>query len=70
LVSGGRGTGAALPVLTQKTLDEQVELIRNEISMGRDEPGGDVRFHISAGVFPPDHPYHKEPVGESVSVIF
>ena len=56
--------GYLLPALTQKTLDEQVELIRNEINMGRDEPGGDVRFHISAGVFPPDHPYHKEPVGD------
>jgi zinc protease len=56
--------GHLLPALTQKTLDEQVELIRNEINMGRDEPGGDVRFHIAAGVFPPDHPYHKEPVGD------
>lgn len=56
--------GYLLPALTQKTLDEQVELIRNEINMGRDEPGGDVRFHISAGVFPPDHPYHREPVGD------
>jgi zinc protease len=56
--------GYLLPALTQKTLDEQVELIRNEINMGRDEPGGDVRFHIAAGVFPPDHPYHKEPVGD------
>ena len=56
--------GYLLPALTQKTLDEQIELIRNEINMGRDEPGGDVRYHISAGVFPPDHPYHKEPVGD------
>ncbi|MGH7943422.1 MAG: M16 family metallopeptidase [Opitutaceae bacterium] len=56
--------GYLLPALTQKTLDEQVELIRNEINMGRDEPGGDVRFHISAGVFPPVHPYHREPVGD------
>src|SRR5688572_17045593 len=56
--------GHLLPALTQNTLDEQVELIGNEINMGRDEPGGDVRFHISAGVFPPDHPYHREPVGD------
>src|SRR5918994_858324 len=56
--------GYLLPALTQKTLDEQIALIRNEINMGRDEPGGDVRFHISAGVFPPDHPYHNEPVGD------
>ena len=56
--------GYLLPALTQKTLDEQIELIRNEINMGRDEPGGAVRYHISAGVFPPDHPYHKEPVGD------
>ena len=56
--------GYLLPALTQKTLDEQVELIRSEINMGRDEPGGDVRFHIAAGVFPRDHPYHKEPVGD------
>jgi zinc protease len=56
--------GYLLPALTQKTLNEQIEAIRNEIRMGRDEPGGDVRFHISAGVFPPDHPYHNEPVGD------
>ena len=56
--------GYVLPALTQKTLNEQIELIRNEINMGRDEPGGDVRYHIAAGVFPPDHPYHKEPVGD------
>lgn len=56
--------GYLLPALTQKTLDEQIELIRNEINMGRDEPGGDVRYHIAAGVFPPDHPYHREPVGD------
>jgi zinc protease len=56
--------GYLLPALTQKTLDEQIELIRNEINMGRDEPGGQVRFRIAAGVFPPDHPYHKEPVGD------
>ena len=56
--------GYLLPALSQKTLDEQVELIRNEINMGRDEPGGDVRYHISAAVFPPDHPYHREPVGD------
>lgn len=56
--------GYLLPALNQKTLTEQIEIIRNEINMGRDEPGGDVRYHISAGVFPPDHPYHKEPVGD------
>ncbi len=56
--------GYLLPALTQKTLGEQVELIRNEINMSRDEPGGEARFHISAGVFPPDHPYHREPVGD------
>ncbi|NJM92657.1 MAG: hypothetical protein HC861_08570 [Rhodospirillaceae bacterium] len=56
--------GYLLPALTQKTLEEQIQLIRNEINMGRDEPGGDVRYRISAGVFPPDHPYHKEPVGD------
>jgi len=56
--------GHLLPALTQKTLDEQVELIRNEIRMGLDEPGGEVRFRVAEGVFPPDHPYHREPVGD------
>ncbi len=56
--------GYLLPALNQKTLTQQIEIIRNEIAMGRDEPGGDVRYHISAGVFPPDHPYHKEAVGD------
>ena len=50
--------------LTQKTVTEQIEIVRNEIDMNRDEPGGDVRHHISAGVFPPDHPYHREPTGD------
>jgi zinc protease len=50
--------------LTQKTLTEQIEIVRNEINMNRDEPGGDVRHYIAAGVFPADHPYHKEPTGD------
>lgn len=50
--------------LTQKTLTEQIEIVRNEINVNRDEPGGDVRHHIAAGVFPVDHPYHKEAVGD------
>ncbi|HKP38727.1 MAG TPA: insulinase family protein, partial [Pyrinomonadaceae bacterium] len=51
-------------ILTQKTLSEQVEIVRNEINSDRDEPGGQVRHYISAGVFPADHPYHKETVGD------
>ena len=51
-------------ILTQKTLAEQVEIIRNEISLDRDQPGGDVRNRIAAGVFPANHPYHKETVGD------
>ncbi|HEV2912374.1 MAG TPA: pitrilysin family protein [Pyrinomonadaceae bacterium] len=50
--------------LTQKTVTEQIEIVRNEIKMNRDEPGGDVRHYIAAGVFPADHPYHKEAVGD------
>ena len=57
--------GHLLPALTQKTLSEQIEIIRNEISMGRDEPGGSVRYRVAAGVFPPDHPYHREPIGDA-----
>jgi zinc protease len=56
--------GYLLPALTQKTLNEQIETVRNEINMGRDEPGGGVRHYVAAGVFPADHPYHKEAVGD------
>lgn len=49
--------------LTQKTLTEQIEIVRNEINSDRDEPGGGVRHYVAAGVFPADHPYHKEAVG-------
>lgn len=56
--------GYLLPALNQTTLNEQVEIIRNEINMGRAEPEGDVRYHVAAGVFPPDHPYHEVPVGD------
>lgn len=56
--------GYLLAALNQKTLDEQIEIIRNEINMGRDEPAGEVRHHIAAGVFPRDHPYHRVPVGD------
>ena len=56
--------GHLLPALNQKTHSEQIEVIRNEIAMGRDEPGGEARYHIAAGVFPPDHPYHHVPVGD------
>lgn len=50
--------------LTEKVVKEQIEIVRNEINMNRDEPGGDVRHHIAAGVFPIGHPYHKEAVGD------
>jgi len=56
--------GYLLPALNQKTLSEQIEIIRNEINMNRDEPGGDARYHIAAAVFPPEHPYHREPTGD------
>jgi zinc protease len=60
--------GYLLPALDQKTLTEQVEIIRNEINMNRDEPGGEVRHFIAAGVFPADHPYHREPAGDPVEL--
>ncbi len=50
--------------LSQETLTEQTEIVRNEINMNRDDPGGEVRQHVAAGVFPADHPYHKEAVGD------
>jgi len=40
----------------QKTLSEQIEIIRNEINMNRDEPGGKVRYHIAAASFRPTIP--------------
>ncbi|HKU14904.1 MAG TPA: pitrilysin family protein [Steroidobacteraceae bacterium] len=50
--------------LTQQTVAEQIEIVRNEIDMNRDEPGGEVRHHIAAGIFPAGHPYRKEAVGD------
>lgn len=50
--------------LTQKTVSEQIEVVRNEINMNRDEPGGEVRHYIAAAVFPAGHPYHHEAVGD------
>jgi zinc protease len=50
--------------LTQKTVTEQIEVVRNEINMNRDQPGGEVRHYVAAGVFPADHPYHQEAVGD------
>jgi zinc protease len=56
--------GYLVPSLTQKTLNEQIQIIRNEINVNRDQPGGSVRYHIAAALFPPDHPYHHEPTGD------
>lgn len=56
--------GYLLPAVTQQILDEQIAIVRNEINVGRDQPGGEVNRQIMRGVFAPGHPYHEVTVGD------
>jgi zinc protease len=56
--------GFFLPALTQETLDNQREVVKNERRQRVDnQPYGDWDERLQRLVFPPDHPYHHSVIG-------
>lgn len=53
-----------LPVLTQKKLDNQREVVKNERRQSyEDRPYGMWWLHLIDSLFPDGHPYHHAPIG-------
>jgi predicted Zn-dependent peptidase len=56
--------GWMLPALTQETLDNQREVVKNEKRQRHDnQPYGDWDERLQALVYPKDHPYHHTVIG-------
>lgn len=56
--------GWLVPALTQETLDNQREVVKNEKRQRYDnQPYGDWDERLHAMVFPPEHPYHHTVIG-------
>jgi zinc protease len=56
--------GWMLPLLTQASLDNQREVVRNERRQRYDNvPYGPDRFAVAAGLYPPGHPYRFLTIG-------
>ena len=56
--------GWLVPALTQETLDNQREVVKNEKRQRYDnQPYGDWDERLHAMVFPPEHPYHHAVIG-------
>jgi zinc protease len=53
-----------LPVLTQKKLDNQRKVVKNERRQNyEDRPYGIVSKHMAEALYPPGHPYHHLTIG-------
>ncbi len=56
--------GGLLPAMTQKKLDNQRDVVKNERRWRVDnQPYGDWDERIQALMYPPDHPYHHSVIG-------
>jgi len=55
--------GYLLGAITQGVLDEQRGVVQNEKRQGDNNPYGLVRYKITEGLFPPDHPYGHDTIG-------
>ncbi len=56
--------GALVPALTQETLDNQREVVKNERRQRYDNvPYGDAWLRLLALLYPPGHPYHHATIG-------
>jgi predicted Zn-dependent peptidase len=55
--------GYLLGAITQAKLDEQRGVVQNEKRQGDNQPYGLVRYKITEGLFPPDHPYGHDTIG-------
>lgn len=57
--------GYMLPLLTQKSLDNQIEVVRNERRQRYDNvPYGKTRFATAAALYPEGHPYRYLTIGK------
>jgi predicted Zn-dependent peptidase len=57
--------GGLVPALTQETLDNQREVVKNERRQRYDnEPYGDAWLRLLPLLYPPGHPYHHATIGE------
>ena len=57
--------GYILPLLNQKSLDNQIEVVRNERRQNYDNvPYGKTRFATAAALFPENHPYRYLTIGK------
>ncbi len=55
--------GYLLGAITQAKLDEQRGVVQNEKRQGDNQPYGLVRYKITEGLFPADHPYGHDTIG-------
>ena len=55
--------GYLLGAITQGVLDEQRGVVQNEKRQGDNQPYGLVRYKITEGLFPPEHPYGHDTIG-------
>ncbi len=55
--------GHLLGAVTQAKLDAQRAVVQNEKRQGDNQPYGLVQYAITAGLFPPDHPYGHTTIG-------
>jgi zinc protease len=55
--------GWLLPALTQDKLERQRGVVENEKRQNDNQPYGLMHYAVSAGLFPPGHPYRHEPIG-------
>ncbi|GGK38693.1 zinc protease [Pilimelia terevasa] len=57
--------GGLVPALTQETLDNQREVVKNERRQRyEDQPYGDFWLRLLPLMYPPGHPYHHATIGE------
>jgi zinc protease len=57
--------GYLLPLVTEKSLDNQIEVVRNERRQGVDNvPYGRARLRMSEELFPEGHPYRYQTIGQ------
>jgi zinc protease len=55
--------GYLLGAITQGVLDEQRGVVQNEKRQGDNQPYGLVRYKVTEGLFPPEHPYGHDTIG-------
>jgi predicted Zn-dependent peptidase len=60
--------GWLLPALTRDKLDRQRGVVENEKRQNDNQPYGLMHYAVTAGLFPPGHPYRHEPIGANADL--